>query len=467
MVPVGSLPAPGWEFPQSMYAIYNLLTAAGMILLLPYFLVRGAITGKHLDNLRDRLGWRFPANLRPNSNGGRGKPIWIHAVSVGEVLAVVPLARRIRQKYPGQRLIISTTTKTGQRLAGERLSFADSIFYFPLDWKGPVRRSLAAVDPAAVLIVETEIWPNFLRECRRAGVPVAFVNGRLSERSFHGFRRAVKLSFGVLRNFLKRILNDATLFLVQSEQDAARLQALGADGDRIAVTGNLKYDFGEIEATPLSNWLNEEIAKADRHPVIVAGSLLAGEEAIVLQAFAQLRQNNPQSLLILAPRKPERFDAAAQVVMDARLELVRRSALTLDGTAAKALWARCPVLLLDTVGELASVYRVADLVFVGGSLIPAGGHNILEPAAQGKAPIYGPFMHNFRDMARQYLEAGAAIEVKNAEELAAAWTALLADPDRAGRMGGVARRLVEDNRGATDRVMGRLESLLKSPGGST
>jgi 3-deoxy-D-manno-octulosonic-acid transferase len=448
-----------------MYAIYNLVTTAGMILLLPYFLVRGLFSGKYLDHVRERLGWRFPAELRASGpKPPQGGTIWIHAVSVGEVLAALPLAREIKRRYPSRRLVVSTTTKTGQRLARERVSFADAVFYFPLDWIGPVRRSLAAVRPAAILIVETEIWPNFLRECRRAGVPVAFVNGRLSERSFRGFRRALSFSMGTLRGFLKRILNDAALFLVQSEQDAARLLALGADPERVVVTGNLKYDLGDPAGTPLSNWLREEMAGNARHPVIVAGSLLAGEESIVLRAFAQVRREYPRSLLILAPRKPERFEAAARIVRDAGLEPVLRSTLSLNGTGSNVLSAPGSVLLLDSVGELASVYGVADVVFVGGSLVPAGGHNILEPAAHGKPPVYGPSMENFREMAREYLEAGAAVEVSSADELAAAWTALLADADRSARMGSAARRLVERNRGATDRVLAQLGKILDAGG---
>src|SRR6202162_2410185 len=222
--------------PLGMYALYSLLTAAGMLLLSPYFLLRGLIQGKYLSNMPERLGWRFPPELRDrNSPGSPEKSIWIHAVSVGEVLAVLPLAEQLKKRFPPRRLVVSTTTITGQKIARERMPFADAVFYFPLDWRGPVMRTLAAARPTAVIIVETEIWPNFLRECRRAGVPVIFVNGRLSERSHRGFRRAIYMSGGALRGFLKRILNDATLFLMQGEQDASRLLDLGADAERVVV----------------------------------------------------------------------------------------------------------------------------------------------------------------------------------------------------------------------------------------
>src|SRR6267154_2296757 len=255
-----------------MYALYSLLTAAGMVLLSPYFLIRGLIDGKYLGHVRERLGWGFPQELRLGSGQGRNEgTIWIHAVSVGEVLAAYPLAKQLKERHRDSRLVVSTTTATGQKLARERMQFADAIFYFPLDWRGPVRRAIKMVRPAAAIIVETEIWPNFLRECRRAGVPVIFVNGRLSEKSFRGFRRAIVFSCGVLRGFLKRILSDAALFLMQSEQDASRLLDLGAEPKRVIVAGNLKYDLGDPAESPLSEWLAGELVRNHRQPVLVAG----------------------------------------------------------------------------------------------------------------------------------------------------------------------------------------------------
>jgi 3-deoxy-D-manno-octulosonic-acid transferase len=448
-----------------MYVLYNLLTAVGMALLSPYFLVRGLMHGKYLDNIPERLGWKFPHELRGAASGrAKGKSIWIHAVSVGEVLAVLPLAKQIKLQYPEWRLVVSTTTATGQRLARERMDFADAIFYFPLDWKGPVRRALEATETAIVIIVETEIWPNFLRECRHADVPVIFVNGRLSERSFRGFRRALSYSGGLLRRFLKNVLNDAALFLMQSEQDAARLLALGAPEQRVMVTGNLKYDLAEPPVSPLSGWLAEELARNHRRPVLIAGSVMANEEAAVLRAFADVEREFPNALLILAPRKPDQFDNAADIVARSGRKLVRRREITLNGTGNSALADPGNVFLLDSVGELAGIYRLADAVFVGGSLVPSGGHNILEPAAFSKVPVYGPSMENFREMAATFLEAGAAIEVSSSEELGAAWSGLLRDPDRAARMGASARNLVDQNRGATIRVLEQIEEVIDAAG---
>jgi 3-deoxy-D-manno-octulosonic-acid transferase len=446
-----------------MYALYSLLTAVGMFLLSPYFLIRSLTDGKYFSNLRERLGWTFPKALRAGTEQREGT-IWIHAVSVGEVLAAYPLAKQLKQRHCERRLVISTTTATGQKLAGDRMQFADAIFYFPLDWRGPVRRALNTVRPAAVIIVETEIWPNFLRECRRMGVPVIFVNGRLSERSFRGFHRAITFSGGALRGFLKRILNDATLFLMQGEEDASRLLKLGADAQRISVAGNLKYDLDDPGESPLSKWLAEELARDHRQPVLVAGSVVANEETHILQAFKQVERQFPRALLILAPRKPDRFDEAARIIAESNREVVRRSKITLNGTGSTTLSAPGSVLLLDTVGELASIYRLADAVFVGGSLVPSGGHNILEPAAFSKAPIYGPSMNNFREMAEKFLNANAAVQVNTPEELGAAWISLLKDDLRAMRMGAAARELVDRNRGATARVVARIERIVDASG---
>ena len=255
-----------------------------------------------------------------------------------------------------------------------------------------------AARAAAVIIVETEIWPNFLRECRRAQVPVIFVNGRLSERSFRGYGRALSYSAGALAGFLKKVLGDATLFLMQSEEDAARLIALGAPGERVLVSGNLKYDVAEPDESPLSTWLEAELAKSNRRPVVVAGSVLANEEISVLRAFADVEREFPRALLILAPRKPEQFDNAATIVAESGRKLLRRRDLVFNGAGSAVLPAPVNVFLLDSLGELGGLYRLADAVFVGGSLVPGGGHNILEPAAFGKVPIYGPSMENFREM---------------------------------------------------------------------
>jgi 3-deoxy-D-manno-octulosonic-acid transferase len=427
-----------------MYFLYNLVTAAGMILLAPYVLASKARREKYLASLSERLGLRFPAQLSANRDRAIAPAIWLHAVSVGEVLAGVSLARCLKQRFPEWRLVVSTTTVTGQKLARERMNFADAVFYFPFDGNGPVSRAFQAVRPGAIIVMETEIWPNLLRHARRSGVPVVFANGRLSDRSSRGFSRAVRLSGGVLGGFLRRVLNDATLYMMQTQEDASRLIALGAAPDRVVVTGSMKYDLAVPGANSLVHWLEAEMAGAERRPVIVAGSVIAGEEAPVLEAFAGIRKKWPGALLILAPRKPERFAAACDVVTQGGWHAVRRSEISLGENSAGLLDLRGEgtkqVLVLDTIGELAAAYSLADAVFIGGSLEPAGGHNPLEPAVFGKAPVFGPSMENFREIAGSLLSAGAAIQVGSAAELGAAWADLLDNNEKSARMGIAARR---------------------------
>ena len=453
-----------------MYFLYSLITAAGTILLTPYVLLSKARRQKYLPNLRERMGWRFPPELA--GKGPRPSPsIWLHAVSVGEVLAAVPFARCLKQRFPGRRLVVSTTTATGQNLARERMNFSDAVFYFPFDWNGPVRRAFQAVRPEVIVILETEIWPNLLHHARRVGVPIVVVNGRLSDRSFRGFSRAVKLSGGMLGGFLRRIVNDAALYLVQSRQDAARLVALGAYQDHVIVTGSMKYDLALPAPNAFTNWLHAELGRSRRGPVVIAGSVIAGEEMLVLEAFASIQQKWPQALLVMAPRKPERFVAAGEILARAGWHPVRRSEISLNGLSAGVLGstgaAAKSVLLLDSLGELAALYALADAVFVGGSVVPVGGHNPLEPAAFAKVPIFGPSMDNFREMAASLLEAGAAIQVDSAAQLGAAWVDLLENNMKRAEMGAAARQIVERNRGATAATIERLAAILEPHRAST
>ena len=363
----------------------------------------------------------------------------------------MPLARALKERFPERRLVVSTTTATGQAVARERLGFADAIFYFPLDWRGPVRRALRAVRPDAVVILETEIWPNFLREAHRAGVPVVFVNGRFSDRSFRRLSRAVDLAGGVLRGFVSDVLSQATLFLTQSEEDRARLLSLGASPDRVIAGGNLKYDLAPAIEGPLVAWLSTELKRSNRGPLLVAGSVIAGEESAVLGALDSVAKKWPKALLVMAPRKPERFDAVAEIIAKAGWRVVRRSGLSLNGSSANILQfspGEAPtVLLLDSIGELATVYGSRTRYLWAVLLNRREDTNPLEPAALGRVPVFGYSMDNFREISERLLEADAAIRVHSAEELGAAWTALLEDAPRRVRMGRAAKELVERHRG--------------------
>jgi len=439
-----------------MYFFYRLITAVGMIFLAPYYALRGwhrdepSSAGERLGNVPPEILSRARASQRPDSSAAGS--IWIHAVSVGEVLAAKPLADGLQKRFPGRLIFVSTTTETGQRLARERLQSVDGIFYFPLDWLVPVRRALNSIRPSLVIVMETEIWPNFLREARRMNVPVIFANARVSERSFGRFKRWEFL----VGPFFKRTLQDAELFLAQAPDDAARLREMGAPQERVEVTGNLKYDADPPAPSAFSAWLAQQIRAQERWPVFVAGSVVAEEEQAVVAAYDIVQRKWRHALLILAPRKPDRFQAAAAIAAEGGWNVVRRSRLDL----AAALDENADVLVLDSIGELAGLYALADAVFVGGSLVPAGGHNILEPAWFSKPPVFGRSMENFREMAAAFLTAKGGIEVSSGPMLGKVWEQLVDDKFTREKMGAAARALSERNRGATARSLDRIAAVL-------
>jgi len=424
--------------------LYSALLALGLLVASPYFVVQGLRHRKYFHNLRQRFG-RLPESVRRLAPGG----IWVHAVSVGEVLAVVPLLRHLKQRFPNCTLLLSTVTLTGQRVAARDPQLADATFYFPFDFSFALRRALAEVRPALVVIAETEIWPNFLLEAQRAGVPVVFVNGRLSDRSF---RCHCALPFW--RAFLRRGLSTPALFLMQTEQDADRIRALGAPPARVAVGGNLKFD---VPCPARPGFLD---ALEQDGPVIVAGSTMEGEDGILVEALGALQREFPGTLLVLAPRHPERFERVAALLEARRLRFLRRSAAR--GTNHFSGTNRPDVLLLDTVGELAGTYAAATVAFVGGSLVPAGGHNPIEPALWGKPILFGPSMENFRQMARAFQQAGAALEVRDPADLGRRLAELLRNPEQRAAMGRAALALVEANRGAAARAAEKVAEFLRA-----
>lgn len=378
-----------------MHILYSLLLTAGALLALPWFLWKGRSTGKYLRTFRERMG-SLPVYL--NVDGDRS--IWIHAVSVGEVLAARPLVPALRERFPGHRLFLSTTTMTGNAVAKKSIRGVDGLFYAPFDFPHPVRQALEVLNPSLLLLVETELWPNLIHEARRRGARVALVNGRISPRSFPRYRR--------VRRLLRHVLSEVDLFLMQGEAHAERIRALGAPADRVQVTGNLKFDA--VEPGRLPERLARLIQGGPPRPLWVAGSTVGGEEELVLSAFHRVRERVPQARLLVAPRHPERFPAVPALVEAAGFRCLRRSALD------PAAWRDGEVLLLDSLGELSQVYSLASVVFVGGSLVPAGGHNILEPAVSGRAVVVGPHMENFQEIADQEGDFtvidGDAVEVR-------------------------------------------------------
>lgn len=430
-----------------MYFIYSLLLAVGFLILLPRFLYDAFSHGKYVAGFRERLGAVTPVNTQPL--------LWIHCVSVGEAQAARPLVMELKKQLPNHRIAISTTTLTGQNLAREIFkSDAEKIFYFPFDWRWTVRRTLKALRPEAVLIMETELWPSFLRECERQTIPVVVLNGRLSEASFRRYR--------LFRTFMSRVLRGVSLAIMQTEADAERLRLLGIAADKVRVSGSLKFDAG---ALPLNEALTRQLAErfnfASDSPLILAASTHAPEERIIIDTFKRvIAQAVPSARLMIAPRHPERFAEVAALVDAAGLPWARRSleAKPTDNTAR--------IVLLDTIGELQSVYPLATVVFVGGSIAKTGGHNILEPAAVGACVLTGAHTYNFREIVKAFVQAEAIVQLPAMPDseielaLEKMFVTFLSDQHIRRLMGERARQLVNQNRGATERTMALLKELL-------
>jgi 3-deoxy-D-manno-octulosonic-acid transferase len=424
---------------------YNLALLAALLAGAPWWLWRMATTQKYRDGLRERLG-RVPRRLVAGSGSGGRPLIWLHAVSVGEVLAVTRLVKALDAALPRYFVAISTTTRTGQALARERFG-ANRVFYCPLDLPWAVRAYLLALKPCMLVLAETEFWPNLLNGCFRRGISVAVVNARISDRSWPRYQ--------MLRWLWKPLLGRLGSVQAQSETDAERLHALGCAPERVAVAGNLKFDVRaaeEAEATRLLKTLAASLR------FVVAGSTLEGEEAALLEAWPQLLASDAQLAMVLAPRHPERFWAVAALLEKSGNAWARRS----EWSAKPAEPLRPgEIVLLDTIGELASVYSLASVAFVGGSLIAAGGHNPLEPAQFGVPIVMGPHYANFVAITES-LRAHDALRIASKEELGAALVALLGDRPAAEAMGARAREVFERQAGATDRCVAALRALLAS-----
>jgi 3-deoxy-D-manno-octulosonic-acid transferase len=428
-----------------MYVLYSFLTLAGFLVVSPYFLYQAIRYKKYIGSLRQRLGF-LPISF--NIDGEES--IWIHAVSVGETLTARALAGELKARYPRLRLFLSTTTIAGQQVARHSLQNVDGVFYFPFDWGFIVRRTLTLVKPRVFIMMETEIWPNLLRECRKRGVKTVLINGRISSRSYPRYR--------LIRPFFRGVLADVDRFCMQSEESVRRLIDLGADPSRITMTGSLKFDSLELPAATSHGKPRERVLRFFRispnRQVIVAGSTVRGEEGPVFRAFARVKKASPSALAILAPRQPERFGEVERLARDAGFVTIRRTELPIDAEP------RADVVVLDSIGELAQIYQLATAVFVGGSLVDHGGHNILEPAIFGKAIIFGPHMQNFKEIADTFIANGAAVQVQSDREFEEALLGFLTDPVRRARLGAAARALVEANRGAKDKTLAVIADLV-------
>lgn len=441
-----------------MYLIYSMIFSVGVILAAPFYWWRKG-RGQKPGYWRERFGNIPFQEARPGA-------IWVHAVSLGETLAVAGLIKEMQRTFPERKIYLSHVTPAGRAAGEARLPSIAGRFYLPLDWRWTARKVLARIKPSLLVIVETEIWPNLLRAAHESGARVVMVNARMSRRSLRGYRMA--------RPFMRRVLASVEEICTQTEEDAQRFRQAGAPPERVGKVGNLKFDAQPPHLGEFARALKAVLRQTQRGPVLVAASTMPDEEPLVLHAWDLIQTRYPQALLILAPRHPNRFEEVSQYLARNQLRFVRRTALRIAGPNGGRPSGEClnsggeellrqlssaAILLLDTIGELAGVFELADMVFIGGSLVPTGGHNLLEPAYWSKVIVFGPHMENFRDIAKLFLDAGAAIQVRNPDELAQA-AGLLENLHERERLGASARRVLEQNSGATARTLEVLRKYL-------
>ena len=439
-----------------MYLVYSLLLTLGLIVLIPRFLFQAIVHGKYLPGLRQRLGSipHLPESTHPT--------VWLHCVSVGETQAARPFVRELRKRFPNCRFVVSTVTVTGQAVA--RTVFKDDatqVIYFPFDWRWCVRRSLRAIKPDVVLMLETELWPNFLRHCRKQEIPVAVINGRISKKSYRGYNS--------IKFFVRRILGDISLAVMQSESDADRIRSLGMAPSKVIVGGNLKFDASPPhKSDALTEQICTRFGLRGDVPLILAASTHGTEEQIIIDSFQMLRSRGVAPVrLAIAPRHPERFAEVASVLEKSGLRWVRRSA------PAQPQDVDAEAILFDSIGELTSIYPLATIVFVGGSLVQKGGHNVLEPAVAGVPVITGAHTDNFESIVQMLDEHDAIIRLPVLQQpeitqaLYDALTSLLASEERRLQLAANALELLEMNRGAAERTLGIVTPLFHVAGAST
>jgi len=422
-----------------MYALYSALLALSLVLTLPYWLLQMLRHGKYREGLRQRFGAVPPRLMK----AARQRVIWLHAVSVGEVVASSGVVAALMREFPSHRVLVSTTTSSGQKLAAKKFG-AENVFYFPVDFGIAVRPYLEALRPELCVIAETEFWPNFLRVARRSGARIAVINCRISDRSLPGYKR--------LRFWLPSVLANVDLFLAQTEEDRRRLAEIGAPETRVQVAGNLKFDLVPPSTPSIEASLRAAFERDGDGPILVCGSTLDEEEGLLLSAFRNILPTHSKAVMILAPRHPERFVEVAALVEQLGFRAWRRS-----------LWSGEPlagsVLVLDSIGELAALYSLATLAFIGGSLVPRGGHNILEPALFGVPIVTGNHYENFRDIVNFFLSRNA-VRVVGMAELAVVLMELIENSEERVRLGRNALAALESQRGATARTVAALKRLM-------
>jgi 3-deoxy-D-manno-octulosonic-acid transferase len=428
-----------------MLLFYNLFSAIAVLLYLPVLVMKKGPEDR-IRFIRERLG----ASQYSKTD------IWVHAVSVGEVIACVPFLKMLKKEFPGKGIVLSTTTYTGQKVARERFPEAGRIMYMPCDTWSCINPAVKRLRPEIFITIETELWPALFSALKKNGSRVIILNGRISNKSFKGYRR--------FRFFMKKLLSYVDFFYMQGSADAEKIQAIGAEKNRVGIMGNFKYDISFDTAGTL-DWLANINGR-----ILLAASTHKGEEDIILEAYESVRQTCPDLKLILAPRHPERFNEVVELLKKRNLKFIRRSKINKLSAvsvkqSAEAIQPAVPlhgdidIILLDTIGELSRVFSSAAVAFVGGSLVPVGGHNILEPAYWAKPIIFGPYMDNF-PMAKEFLDQSAAVKVNDAREMITAVNDMLNNSEKAGRMGMKAKAIVENNAGSVKKAIELVRGIL-------
>ena len=418
-----------------MYLFYSLIYIVALIFISPieYFKRPGHIRERWL---KDKFGFLDSSLITHYSS-----PIWVHAVSVGEVMAALPLLKRLREKYPTKNIILSTITDTGQKVARERVPEGTGVVYLPFDIPTVIFAVIKKVKPVILIIIETELWPNLIRSFRKNGTPVILLNGRISENSFRGYKR--------ISLFMKRVLSHIDFFGMQGEEYAERIKSLGVNTGKVMNTGNFKFDSSPPSQTPV--W-TEQI----KGPVITAGSTHEGEEEFITSVYHELKKAFPTLNLVIAPRHPERFKGVEDMLRLKGISFIKRSAFS--NQLPESTIVQGQIILLDTVGELSAIYGISDIAIIGKSFRGYGGQNPLEPACWGKPIVCGPHMENF-PVIRDFYTEGAAIEVSE-DELYSVLKGLLLSPEKAGEIGSKAKELYRKNAGAVERSLKIVERYI-------
>ena len=426
-----------------IYYLYNFLLTIFLIVAIPYFLLRSLISKRFRKALPQRMGFFQSPSFK--------KSIWVHAASVGEVFCSIPLLKKIKKEFPRSKIVLTTMTSTGNETAKSHLPEADEILFVPIDHPLIIRRAIKKIQPGLLLIAETELWPNLLHGCGKKRIPIVLFNGRISQKSF---RRYLSLKL-----FFKECLKYISLFLMQTEEDQKRVVEIGVDSQKTKVEGNLKFDqtFPSFTQKAVGE-MAEALGFHGQEKILIAGSTHSGEEEILVSLYKELKKIEPHLVLILAPRHLERLEEVERILRKEALSWLRKSSLPV-GTG-RSNQKGPEVILLDTMGELTGIYSLGTLVFVGGSLVPIGGHNPLEPLFFRKCVLFGPYMFNFLEISSRLIETGGAIQVSGEEELFSQLKRLLFDEGARKKVGEKGYQFLQKHQGATDRMFEEIRPFL-------